>query len=70
MTENIESNVLNSEEAAEYGRVGVKTIRDAIKSGELEGRIVGGSNGFLTTKEAVERWVKKGNKSARSSSTE
>ena len=38
-------------------KIGKDTIREAFKSGELEGNLIGGSRGFVTTMAAVRRWV-------------
>lgn len=58
------SKTLTAAEAADV--VGKKcskeAIRKALASGELEGRDMGGSVGWVTTEDAVLRFIEKGNK--------
>ncbi len=49
--------VMNVRQLADASPIGESTIREAFKSGELEGRDVGGSTGFVTTWKTFCAWV-------------
>lgn len=42
-------------------RVSAETLRKAIACGELRGRNIGGSVGWLTTEDALTEWIESGN---------
>jgi len=50
--------ILHTEAAALAAGVSEATIRAAFRSGELEGRDVGGSAGILTTWQSLLKWAR------------
>jgi len=51
---------LTVKEAAEYARVGVHTIYNALRARDLEGHQINGkpTNPWLTTTQALDRWIR------------
>lgn len=54
------SESLTAKEAAEFAKVGIRTIYEALDAKRLQGTFFGGSRGWVTTKSAVNKWAKDG----------
>jgi len=62
--------VLSIKDVTKYIDVGARVIYAALQSGDLAGRNLGGSKGWVTTRTAVLDWIESGNISDVDSSTE
>jgi excisionase family DNA binding protein len=58
---------LTIDDALEYvgHKVSHETIRRALHDGEIAGRNIGGRNGWLTTRKALDEWIERGNREPR-----
>lgn len=63
MTDTNDDELMTLEQASGFlqGRVSEELVRRALAGGELRGRNLGGSVGWLTTRREIIEWIRRGN---------